>query len=326
VLLQIGPYCVQLCLVLFTRVVPTLSVAHFDCSAHEAHDLGRVIFDLNDQAEALARHRLWLMELSVPESEREEGSKLQARAEARERPHHQRAGQREQRTVHVTWERAAPPLERLRQERVVQALNRLPDQQYRRPTDVSKAFGELTRNYLQHASYPANRDDLVATARDQGALIRSYTKWDDQPASVEAAAEALLRAHRIATTAPCGPVYVCLDVGLQESRIGELPPLPAASRFRAPAPAAPDPAALKDAAARLQEAQRPLILAGRVGRGEAAWRQRIALAEALGAIVLTDPKCGAGFPSRHELHGPPGGASRLKYSTDSFHRPPRSLV
>ena len=54
-------------------------------------------------------------------------------------------------------------------ERVVQALNRLPDQQYRRPTDVSKAFGELTRNYLQQAPYPAGRDDLVATARDQGA-------------------------------------------------------------------------------------------------------------------------------------------------------------
>ena len=54
-------------------------------------------------------------------------------------------------------------------ERVVQALNRLPDQQYQRPTDVSKAFGELTRNYLQQASYPANRDGLVATARDQGA-------------------------------------------------------------------------------------------------------------------------------------------------------------
>ncbi|MBV9794102.1 MAG: DUF2795 domain-containing protein [Actinobacteria bacterium] len=34
---------------------------------------------------------------------------------------------------------------------------------------MSKAFGELTRNYLQQASYPASRDDLTATARDQGA-------------------------------------------------------------------------------------------------------------------------------------------------------------
>ena len=54
-------------------------------------------------------------------------------------------------------------------ERVVQVLDRLPDQQYQRPTDVSKAFGELARNHLQQASYPAGRDDLVATARDQGA-------------------------------------------------------------------------------------------------------------------------------------------------------------
>src|SRR5215475_11683761 len=82
--------------------------------------------------------------------------------------------------------------------------------------------------------------DWIHTAQDQGALVRNYTKWDDQPASVPAAAESLLRAYRMATTPPCGPVYVCLDAGLQESRIGALPSLPQASRYRAPAPAAPD--------------------------------------------------------------------------------------
>jgi thiamine pyrophosphate-dependent acetolactate synthase large subunit-like protein len=151
--------------------------------------------------------------------------------------------------------------------------------------------------------------DWIHTAQDQGALVRNFTKWDDQPASVAASAESILRAHRMATTPPCGPVYICLDAGLQESRIGELPPLPTASRFHAPAPAAPNPAALRDAAAMLQLAQRPIILAGRVGRDEASWQKRIALAEAIGAVVLTDPKCGAGFPSRHELHGPPAGTN-----------------
>jgi Protein of unknown function (DUF2795) len=34
---------------------------------------------------------------------------------------------------------------------------------------VSKAFGELARNYLERVSYPAGRDDLVASAREQGA-------------------------------------------------------------------------------------------------------------------------------------------------------------
>jgi thiamine pyrophosphate-dependent acetolactate synthase large subunit-like protein len=50
-----------------------------------------------------------------------------------------------------------------------------------------------------------------------------------------------------------------------------------------------------------------LILVGRTSRGDAEWQRRVQLAEALGAIVLTDAKTGAGFPSRHRLHGPPAG-------------------
>ena len=53
--------------------------------------------------------------------------------------------------------------------------------------------------------------DWIHTARDQGALIRGYTKWDDQPASPGAAREALLRGTWIANTAPHGP-------GLHQSR------------------------------------------------------------------------------------------------------------
>jgi thiamine pyrophosphate-dependent acetolactate synthase large subunit-like protein len=149
--------------------------------------------------------------------------------------------------------------------------------------------------------------DWIHTAQDQGALVRNYTKWDDQPASVLAIYESLLRAHRMATTPPCGPVYICLDAALQESRIGDLPPLPSAARFRPPRPVAPDTAAAQEAAGLLSAAERPLILVGRVGRGEAEWQRRVQFAEALGAVVLTDPKTGAGFPSQHALHGPPAG-------------------
>ena len=149
--------------------------------------------------------------------------------------------------------------------------------------------------------------DWIHTAQDQGALVRNFTKWDDQPASVAAAAEALLRAYRMATTPPQGPVYICLDAALQESRIGALPPLPSVARFRPPRGAAPDPASAAEAAALLSAAEKPLILVGRGGRGEAEWQRRVRLAEALGAIVLTDAKTGAGFPSAHPLHGPPAG-------------------
>ena len=148
--------------------------------------------------------------------------------------------------------------------------------------------------------------DWIHTARDQGALVRSYVKWDDQPASATAAVESVLRAHLISTTQPFGPTYVNLDAGMQETETEPTPP-PRVERFRAPAAPPPDPATLAAAAKALSEAKRPLILAGRVSRDGAAWELRIRLAERLGAAVLTDLKTPAAFPSRHPLHAAPSG-------------------
>src|SRR3954466_10590322 len=67
--------------------------------------------------------------------------------------------------------------------------------------------------------------DWIHTARDQGALVRPYVKWDDQPASPGAAREALMRAMWIAQTAPMGQVYVNFDAEMQEAKLSEpLPP------------------------------------------------------------------------------------------------------
>src|SRR5205085_2157006 len=71
--------------------------------------------------------------------------------------------------------------------------------------------------------------DWIHTARDQGAIVRGYVKWDDQPASPAAAREALLRAAWIARTAPMGPVYVNLDAQMQEAALdAPLTPIDAA--------------------------------------------------------------------------------------------------
>jgi thiamine pyrophosphate-dependent acetolactate synthase large subunit-like protein len=147
--------------------------------------------------------------------------------------------------------------------------------------------------------------DWIHTARDQGALVRDYTKWDDQPASALAAQEALLRGALLANSAPCGPVYVCLDAALQESRLDALPPLPDVARFAPPPPARPAAELVRDAARLLDHAQRPVILAGRVGRSQSAWQARVALAEKLGARVLTSLKTAAAFPTDHPLHAAP---------------------
>jgi thiamine pyrophosphate-dependent acetolactate synthase large subunit-like protein len=144
--------------------------------------------------------------------------------------------------------------------------------------------------------------DWIHTARDQGALIRPYTKWDDQPASPEAAREALLRAYWLARTAPMGPVYVNLDAGMQEAPLAEpLPPIDAA-RFVPDVVSAVAPEQVTRAVAMLRAAERPVILMGRGSRSEHDWAARIALAETLHAQVVTDMKCAAVFPSEHALH------------------------
>ena len=74
--------------------------------------------------------------------------------------------------------------------------------------------------------------DWLHTTVDQAAMIRNFIKWDAQPLSVSAAIEAVLRANMIAQTAPKGPVYITLDVSLQEQEIDAAPPMPDMRRFQ----------------------------------------------------------------------------------------------
>ncbi|TMQ03697.1 MAG: thiamine pyrophosphate-binding protein [Deltaproteobacteria bacterium] len=154
--------------------------------------------------------------------------------------------------------------------------------------------------------------DWIHTAADQGAVVRHYTKWDDQPASPGAARESVLRAVWLANTAPQAPVYVNLDVELQEARLpAPLPPIDA-QRFVPRVVAAPPIELVSRAALLLGRAKRPLILAGRVSREVDAWHRRVQLAEALGARVATDLKVGAAFPTDHPLHA----GARTTLATD----------
>jgi thiamine pyrophosphate-dependent acetolactate synthase large subunit-like protein len=144
--------------------------------------------------------------------------------------------------------------------------------------------------------------DWIHTARDQGALVRGYTKWDDQPASPAAAQESVLRACWLANTAPMGPTYVNLDAGMQEAELSQPVPPPNAARLMPVVKQAAAPDLVEKAADLLRAAKRPVILAGRVSRHVEAWDDRVALAERLNARVLTDLKVGAAFPTDHPLH------------------------
>ena len=83
--------------------------------------------------------------------------------------------------------------------------------------------------------------DWQHTTTDQAALVRPYLKWDNQPASLPAAAEAMLRAAQITNTAPHAPTYVIFDSSLQEMKVQDEVRMPDLARFKPAAPAHPAP-------------------------------------------------------------------------------------
>ncbi|MDA0797290.1 MAG: thiamine pyrophosphate-binding protein [Chloroflexi bacterium] len=141
--------------------------------------------------------------------------------------------------------------------------------------------------------------DWVHTALVQGALVRDFVKFDDQPFSVEASMDSLLRAYRIATTVPMGPVYVALDSDVQEERLDGQAMIPDAANFKAPAPPRANLDALRDAAVMLAEAEWPVIIAGEISPHGTALDDLIELAELLGAAVVDTNRFS--FPNTHDL-------------------------
>jgi len=143
--------------------------------------------------------------------------------------------------------------------------------------------------------------EWIHTTIDQGSMVRGFTKWDDQPASPEAAVESIRRGVMLANTSPSGPVYVNLDVSIQEQEIDQRPVLDSFAHFPTPADAEPPKAALAKAVEILSKAKRPFIFCGRGSRSEAEWNDRIKLAERLNARTATHMKLPAGFPTTHPL-------------------------
>ena len=144
--------------------------------------------------------------------------------------------------------------------------------------------------------------DWIHSARDPAAMIRSYTKWDDMPMSVEAAVDSVIRATQLASTPPMGAAYVVLDMADQDRELTAPIALPDKRRFAPPELPGPTPCDVERVLEFVRAAERPLLAIGRCSRDVAAWNARVELAEALNARVITDFKVGASFPTDHPLH------------------------
>lgn len=146
-----------------------------------------------------------------------------------------------------------------------------------------------------------DRGDIPShTAHDMAGMVRSFTKWDAQPKTLDEALVAIQRAYNEAITPPMAPTLVVMDSELQKMN---------APGYRLPVYKPPvfptvDPTRTKEIAKALVEAQNPRIAVGRL-RTPQGVMLAVQLAELVGACTSTKAANGPmSFPQRHPLCGP----------------------
>ncbi|HWF09836.1 MAG TPA: thiamine pyrophosphate-dependent enzyme [Bryobacteraceae bacterium] len=142
--------------------------------------------------------------------------------------------------------------------------------------------------------------EWLHSVQDAAAMIREFTKWDDNPASLQHFGESTVRAYQLAMTPPTMPVVLVADGELQES------PIPAGAELRipkyvVPSPPAGDQSTVNEIAKMLVGAENPVIVTSRSARTPAGLKSLVELAELLQCAVI-DQHRRMNFPSRHPLN------------------------
>jgi acetolactate synthase I/II/III large subunit len=138
------------------------------------------------------------------------------------------------------------------------------------------------------------------SAVDIGALVRDFTKYDDNPVSLNHFGNSFVRAYKMAMTPPYEPVFLSLDSDLQENAARD-PDNLKIPKYAPTAPPQGDANAVRDAAKLLANAQNPVIIADRCARTPAGVGLLVQLAEALNAPVV-DQHSRMNFPNTHDLY------------------------
>jgi acetolactate synthase-1/2/3 large subunit len=141
--------------------------------------------------------------------------------------------------------------------------------------------------------------EWLHSVQDAAAMIRDYTKWDDNPQSLTHWGESAVRAYELTMSAPMMPVALVTDAQLQEE------PIPPGMNLRVPKHSVPKPPAadqgsVNEIARMLVAAENPVIVAGRSARTAAGLQSLIELAELLQCAVV-DQHRRMNFPTRHPL-------------------------
>jgi thiamine pyrophosphate-dependent acetolactate synthase large subunit-like protein len=152
---------------------------------------------------------------------------------------------------------------------------------------------------IADAAERRGRIEWLHSVQDAGAIVREFTKWDDNPQSLQHFAESFVRAYQLAMTPPMMPVLLAADGVLQESPIenpGELR-IPKLAKLNPPAG---DMNGVNELARMLVAAENPLIITSRSARTPEGLRLLVELAETLQCGVV-DQQRRMNFPTRHPL-------------------------
>ncbi|MFC2014390.1 thiamine pyrophosphate-requiring protein [Chloroflexota bacterium] len=134
---------------------------------------------------------------------------------------------------------------------------------------------------------------------DQAGSVRNYVKWEYELRSAGNINHVMQRAFQVASTEPCGPVYLTLPRELLMEKIESVTIPDIAKHAPAITPQA-DSTQLNSLADTLLQAENPLIITGDTGRHPQAVASLVELAESLGARVIPD-MVRMSFPGRHPL-------------------------
>jgi thiamine pyrophosphate-dependent acetolactate synthase large subunit-like protein len=135
------------------------------------------------------------------------------------------------------------------------------------------------------------------SAQDAAAMVRDYTKWDDNPVSLAHFAESTVRAYKISMALPMEPVVIVADSELQENAIPEDAAL-RIPKLTLEAPPHGDAGSVAEVARLLVAAENPVVIAGGATRGQEGMERFVEFVEALQVPVVDQE---GNLPSRHPL-------------------------
>ncbi|MSP96552.1 MAG: thiamine pyrophosphate-requiring protein [Betaproteobacteria bacterium] len=158
------------------------------------------------------------------------------------------------------------------------------------------------------ATMPGARDHPIQwyqEPRDQGEIVRQYTKMDHRLESQDNPGLMIGRLLQVAVSEPKGPVYLALPREAVLTPVpGGVARFPTRDQLGVARPAWPDPDDAKRIAGWLIKADNPCIYTSNSGRNPGSVAQLVRLAELLAVPVMQDRLASAlTFPRSHALFG-----------------------